>query len=696
MNYKSMLERMSWDGNNVKNDIQKIERITDSLRINLSKKELTESIKKQYYDYWRYIAEKNCFICTLLFKREERIHGINDICTEQCFLSIKAELSQLHIEDDTSAGWHLLAEIEMQNNKHIIDYVRYLSGGVHFKKYIKLLQNTSCIADSVSFLIRSCCVADNELRKTVIGAILACRWTIDINDMTDSSSIEDVVKLLWTWNDIPNLIEIIGIFENITFLQMLELNISECREHLLTQKQPLSMILYRKILQKENLTTEEVINHLYKFTYCYSNSPSTIVNDYLFFSYAVAEFPEQYDKYDMLLDHYKNAVGDSFNNVICFWNDFLEADSGRWYNYLLVEKPFLSLIRMNPSKVDRFLDRMSSISLYDSSRSLVYRKNQTWIPNNNLKEYIQFLSDYSSIHSKSETLSLYMRSPLKAQIDFSYLLRLLFQPDEGFVYLSDALDKYVLRGKVIKKPTAEKDRSYQVSVSNAASSYRFPIHHSWMKDHYEEVDQLHKDDIPVYFKVMSLNSKGMIFVHDLVRKPRSEKSVSKVETETKTKVLKYLEKIIDGTLGYQGNNSSESIRLFALAMICDDENRILVERKQDKECITDSLPFIQVSNCETTDDSIRRLMKYSLGFRGDLALRPCGIRHLCIGRKERSIVFIYKILLSDCREKQNSLILKPQLIWRNIDEYRENATEKTSVSILNTLDTSWSESIINL
>jgi len=687
-----MLDRMSWDSNNIKNDIQKIVRISDSLRMDLTKKMQTESTKKQYHQYWEYIAEKNCYICALLFKREEKIHGINDICTEQCLLAIQSELSQLCIEDDDSAGWHLLAEIEMKQNKHIIDYVRYLSGGVHFKKYIKLLQNSSYIADNVAYLIRSCCIADSELRKIAIDVIHASRWTIDINDVTDISAIEEAVKMLWKWNDIPNLIEIIGIFENIKIPKLLALNITECRDHLLTQKQPLSMILYRKILQKEDIAAEEIINHLYEFTYCSSNLPLTIVNDLLFFSYAVAEFPEKYDQYDNLLDHYKNIVSDSLGDVISFWNDFLENDSGRWYNYLLVEKPFFSLIRKNPSKVDSFLDRMSSISLYDSSRSLVYRKNQTWIPNSNLKEYMQILSDYSNNHSKSETLDLYMRSPLKAQIDFSYLLRLLFQPDEGFVYLSDALDKYVLRGKIIKKPTAERDRSYQVSVSNVASSYRFPIHHSWLKDHYEKVDQLHKDDIQVYFKVMSLNSKGMIFVHDLVRKPRPEKSVSEAKIETK--VLKYLERIIDGTLDYQGNNSSESIRLFALALICDDKNRILVERKKDKECITDSLPFIQVSNCETTDDSIRRLMKYSLGFRGDLMLRPCGIRHLCIGRRERSIVFIYRILLSDCQEKQNSLILKPQLMWRDIDEYRENAIEKTSLSILSALDALWSESII--
>ena len=364
------------------------------------------------------------------------------------------------------------------------------------------------------------------------------------------------------------------------------------------------------------------------------------------------------------------------------------SENGRWFNYRLIDKPFYSLIKMNPSRVENYLEKMSPLSLYDISKSMSYRKNQTWIPNNFLPDYKQFLTDFAKSHSKLETIDLYMSSPLKAQVDFSYLIRMLYKPQEGFVYLTDELDRYVLRGKVIKKENAEKNISFQVSVSNVASSYRFPIHHSWLKYHYDEVEQIYNDEVPVYFKIMSLNSKGMIFTYDLVRKPRIFKSASDIGVETKA--VKYLDKIIDESLPLQGNNVPEDIRLSVLALICDEE-KVLVERKKYDTYIVDSLPILQVSNKETTDVTMRRLLKYYLGFLQELVAAPCGIRHICIGSNKRHIIFIYKIQISDCLEKQENLVIKQSMNWRDIEEYRDNITEKVSESILFSLDCSWSE-----
>ena len=80
------------------------------------------------------------------------------------------------------------------------------------------------------------------------------------------------------------LIGIADTFENIRILSILSLSISACRDRLLTMKQPVSMMLYKILLQEEGVPEKEAIDRLYEFTYVSSHIPSAIVNDYLFFA----------------------------------------------------------------------------------------------------------------------------------------------------------------------------------------------------------------------------------------------------------------------------------------------------------------------------------------------------------------------------------------------------------------------------
>ena len=388
------------------------------------------------------------------------------------------------------------------------------------------------------------------------------------------------------------------------------------------------------------------------------------------------------------MDRFEAAISENGADPAALWKGMLESESGRWYTSLLIEQPFISLIRNNPSRVERFLQRMDPVSLYSVSRSQKYKKSETWLTTSYLREYRSFIADYAGSHSKKETIDLYMGSLLKSIIDFSYLIRLLFQPEEGFVFLTDEFGQYYFRGKIYKKTNADFRTAYQISVSNVSSSYKFPIHYSWIQDHLKEVEDICNSNDPVFFKIMSINSKGMIFAYDLVRTPPAEKPL---KTRAETKPLHFLEKIIDGSLEFQGNNTQECIRLYAAAMICDGE-RILVKRYENDDRTEDSLPFIQVSNNETSSNAIKRLLNYYLGFEEQLELSPCGIRHFCVGKDVRSIIFIFRLPLSDCLEKQNHLVFKEYLQWRDLEEYRSNAVERTAVSILSALDTQWSES----
>ena len=688
-----MLEKMSWNSENLRNDIDKIERITTSLRSYLSQGQSSTSANNQYWTYWSFIAERNLFICTLLLNKLEKIYGADDICITQGRQVVQKEQARFSIDEIDNAGWHLLSEIETQNRTHIIEYTRYICANEKLSRFLRYLQYSPYFADDVVFFIYTCCIAENEFRKTVLNALNGCRWIIDKNDLHSESThtmLNNIIARLWGWNDISGLLGILEILQNVSISKTVSLSLPDLRDCLLTQVQPLSMMLYRKILQREGFSAEGIIDELYNCTYWATHMPAVCVNDFLFFAYAVEALPEKYDELAALFD--TNAMqcnGDEIEEErISQWSNLLLSENGRWFNYRLIDKPFYSLIKTNPSRAEKYLQKMSSLSLYDISKSMSYRKNQTWIPNNFLTDYKQFLTDYAKSHSKSETIDLYMSSPLKAQVDFSYLIRMLYRPQEGFVYLTDDLDRYLLRGQVIKKETTEKNLSFQVSVSNVASSYRFPIHHSWLKYHYDEVEQIYNDGVQVYFKIMSLNSKGMIFTYDLVRKPRISKSASDIGIETKA--VKYLDKIIDESLPLQGDNVPEDIRISVLALICD-EDKVLVERKKYDTYIVDSLPILQVSNKETTDVTMRRLLKYFLGFFEDLVTVPCGIRHICIGNNKRHIIFIYKIQISDCLEKQKNLVIKQSMNWRDIEEYRANVTEKVSESILFSLDCSWSE-----
>ena len=110
----------------------------------------------------------------------------------------------------------------------------------------------------------------------------------------------------------------------------------------------------------------------------------------------------------------------------------------------------MALVRKNPERALNYLQRLGPLSLYHASRSLEYRKRDTWVENNWLQDYVKFLKGYAEGQDARETLDLYFNSPIKSQVDLSYLIRFLFQPERGYVDLRGKMEGYVFRGLLSK------------------------------------------------------------------------------------------------------------------------------------------------------------------------------------------------------------------------------------------------------
>ena len=456
------------------------------------------------------------------------------------------------------------------------------------------------------------------------------------------------------------------------------------------------MILYRKIVKREGVEPEQILEELYAFTSWGKGDTTHIINDYLFFAYAINVFPEKYDDYAKLFD--TTTVNNMTLENIQFEDlmDMTGEYSNKYLNHLIVDKPFRTLVSANPDKVPHFLEIIGSLSLYHYSKASDYKKSVTWVEKNGnyLNDYMKYIKYIANTYDFSEVLSIYMNSPLKSLVDFSYVIRLLFRPENGYRDLTKELENYTFRGRLLRNDNKDEKTSYLVSLSNVCCSYRFPIHHSWASQHAYDLDKNYNEGDTVQFEIMSVNNKGMIFAYNISQKKQQEKN-EVVQAKNKSVALKNLVKIKEGTLPQQGKNVEENIRLFSLAMICDDD-KILVETATADDENIECLPYLPVANNESSDKTIKRLLKYFLGFHGNISLAPCGIRHLCTREKRRSIFFIYRIELSALRNAQQMILWKESMKWKSIEEYRTNIQDSLSESFVCALDSKWSEQTLNI
>lgn len=704
MNYLSMLDRLDWHFTNGKNEIEKLDRILLSLRRSLSNCSTSEA-SSSYRKFWQCIVDRNIYMSALIFKRIEKGSGESDLCAQTGLSIIKEDLERIKIEDEWM--WRLLAEIEMNVDFHIKEYVRYAVDNGMLKRSLKYLKFSNSLPNSVIFYIYSVITSDGQFRRDALLALSMQKWTIDVSTDSDKLKILEIINSLVHWNDIPSLINLLDMCVDLKFSDYSDKTRLEWREYLLGQQQPIAMELYRKILKREALATEDILNELFYFTSWQTGNLSYTINNYLYFAYGVSKFPERFDYFAGLVGKSKDgnqyiSTADkeiSSKSIQCEEDlyDTVGENSKKYYNYRIVEKPFRTLIRTNPDRVPDFLEIVAPVSLYNYSKIVQYKKSSTWIETSGyyLNDYINYIDYIVEKLSPTDVMFIYMNSPLKSQIDLYTLLKRLYRPDIGYVDLSKELEDYTFCGKLSRKQSEDNRVSYQVSVSNASSSYRFPIHNSWTALHINDLENDFNDGEPVYFKIMSIHCRGMAFAYDIAKKPHRTKKENTVG-EVKSNVLKDLDKFKNDTIPLQGNNVEEKIRLYVIAMICDDEGRILVGRTTRNSDVSENLPYLPIANNESSDKTIRRLLKYNLGFHGNFSTTPCGIRHLCVGNNMRSVFFAYRINIASLLEVQKTLVPKKNMVWRDIEEYKENIVDFISASFIGALNSNWTEQTLIL
>lgn len=696
MKYQAMLDKLDWNFTTGWNSIDKLDRILSSFKKSLLNMTNTSDIYKEYHSFWVDIADFNIYMCAILVKRQERIYSLNDPCVESGLSVLNERLRGLSFEDASVAGWRFLAEIELSSKNNILEYTKFLLNEGKLKYYLKCLQYSNNVSNSVLFFLHSTFVSDVQLRRDVLQLLVSLKWNIEISDIYNQSLVLEIIQACTLWDDIPSMISLFDLCTDLKLSEHSNKSLAEWKQYLLLHYQPISMILYRKILKRERVSSEDILSELFCFTSWATEKMENKINDYIYFAYAITAFPENYDKYCSCFDSDDSLdvdlrTGFQVEDI----NEMMSESSLRGLNHLIVEKPFTVLINYNPNKVPDFINRTKHFSLYHISKSLQYKRSQTWVENNYLNDYKAFLLQYAKNHSPEEVLQLYLSSPIKSLVDFSYVIRLLFQPEIGFVDLTKTMEEFTFRGKLVIKSQEDKKIAFRVSISNASSSYLFPLHHSWTTLHMNELQNNYSDGDIVYFKIMSINSKGMIFAHNLsANTPTSKKE--KVQNKIESCAIKHFDKIKEGTLPLQGNNQHEDVKLFVVAMICDNEDRILVESALNKDKSIECLPCLPVSNHESSDKTIKRLLKYYIGFRNDVYFQPSGILHLCTDNNKRNIFMIYKVPIQKCLDIQDKLLLKKAMCWRDITTYIENINDPITQKIVDFWGSSWSEQVMNI
>lgn len=695
MNFVAMLENMAWEPSNLRNDIEKVDRILTSLRNSLYNDKNMARIKKTYHEFWECVATNNLFICVTVLKRAEKIMAFNDECITEGFSVVNEEISRFNIEDEYDAAWRLLSELVLKTNNHIIDYSRYFLNIGKLKNVLKRLEITQDFDSCVGFYLNSTCISDVDFRRGAINDIMSLNWSLDASQINDKTVITEIIDNYVRWNDIYSLFCITTLFDNIQISAYCNNTLDEWENYLVNLKLPMAMVLYQTILRNEKIDINVRLNRLRDFALLSVKNTNVSIYAYMFLSYAILEEPAQYDEHIRTFKSILMNVGGLIGYEALKLTEVEKNDDAtlqtidRKMNCLLVDEPFLALIKNNPTQVKDFIETIGEISLYHISQSLTYKRSKTWSENTYRPEYKCFITEFSKTHNKSEVVKLYMNSPLKSTLDFSYVIRLLYQPKEGWVDLSSVLDDYVFRGKLIRTTSDDKNISYRVTMSNAYTSYTFPIHHSWIKYQKEELDTKFSENESLYFKIMSVNSKGMIFAYELSPKPKQKKV--KNNENVQSVVLKNLEQFFDDSIPLQGNNQPEDIRLYVTVMLSNENGNILIRSENKNNKIIESLPYLPVSNCESSDYTLKRFLKYFLGIHKYNLHTPCGIRHICSGRDKRAVFILYKICATDLSEKILDSALRKSMCWRDYSEFSDNVNDKISLSFLRGFNIPWSE-----
>ena len=710
MNYEAMLDRILWDPMKGPGELKKLERILAGL-----KRSLPGDGYSVYEDFWNIVVRHNEFMGAVLYKNAERIYGTEDPCICAGLSVLTGCLSSARYEPERCM-WRALAESELRTSYYIGMSIRSLSSANLIKETVRYMQFSSDLSGTIiHFLNAAVMCRDFTLLHNVLIALAQTQWAPEVSE-DDRQTLSEIVSVITEQSDIIALLNLLDLFENLKLSEVSERSVEDWKETLLVTNQPSSMILFRKIMKREGVPAENILNELYSFTSWNMKAQEYVINNFLYFSYAVCNYPEQYDHYAQMFET-KNAEAaaeasdkskeEYIKEALDLTISNIGKSSHRVFNNNIVDKPFRVLITKNPDKVSDFLDRVGAFSLYHESRSLGYKKSTTWL--NSMGYYLNDYKKYTDSIMKSmsprEVMHIYMNSPLKSMVDISYLIRHLYQPKKGYRDLTDELDRYTFCGKLIRRKVSDVKIAYQVSVSNASSSYRFPIHHSWALEFMDELRNEMKADDVVYFKIMSVNEKGMVFAYDVrLRDSVERKKAPAPDQSGKGKVrsaaIKNFDKVRSGTLPLQGNNIEEQVRLFVMVFLCDENNRILVESVERDGITNEHVPYLPVSNMESSRSTMLRVLKYYTGFEDNLNAVPCGIRHLCTGYDRRSVFLIYKIMKSDLLsakgEENARLFTRSNMKWRSIEEYMENCADDVTKSIVFALQRPWSDAVITL
>ena len=386
IDYISMLDRIEWNFSKGDRELGILDRILFRIKNSILEDNQKEVAENTYSEFWKYIVNGNVYMSVLFFKKVEKIYDKSDLCIQKGLAVISEELKKRIIEDVIM--WRLLAEIEMNVSFHIIEYTRYAVDNGILRRTLKYMQYSNDLCNNIIFFLHFIVtsVSDTQLRRNVIVDINSQNWVIDVSIVNNKNLIFEIIELLKISNDIASLINIFDLCADLKISEFSNNSLMEWKEYLLTQYQPVSMILYRKILRREGFTSNDIINEIYCFTSWKMGNPVYNINNYLLFTYAIREYPEAYDFYS---NYFNKSIEDfsclntdeilSYNIEMDDLWDMIGESSKRYLNHLLVDKPFRTLILHNPDKVLDFLRIIGPLSLYHHSKSNQYKKSLTWI-----------------------------------------------------------------------------------------------------------------------------------------------------------------------------------------------------------------------------------------------------------------------------------------------------------------------------
>ena len=685
MNYLSMLDRLNWKLKS-KDDLDRLEKIL----LNYKKAVLSTqdaSYSDEFTAFWNEVINRNVYIASLLYTRIKNLFGKDDECAMCGKAAIIQKLKETTIDDNYQ--WNLLAQIEGGDFYNTNALIVYALRKDALSKCLGYLVYSSKFPNNVVRFLKASISFNFDVNHNITAELKSLEWKIDIDDIKYKDALNTVILDLFEKKDIISLSNLAYLFDGLNFIEASNKSIEDWKALLTVGCGYTQFLLLTQVLESANMDVETRLNELYSITPWANDTIKNKLNCFLFFAYAISHFPSKFDYYASFFK------GSPLSSDACYDMGSISVSSSRYLNNIIIDKPFIALAENNPDKAAQFLDIMGEISLYHYSKNNTYRKWTSWIKENqnNLNRYKIYTDYICENYDADKALHIYMNSPLKSMIDFTYVLRKLFMKDTGWQYLTPYLDKYTFRGKLIKDKSKNDDIAYSVSVSSVSSTYVFPIHHTWVTPNKENLENNFSNDDVVYFKLLSMNSHGMIFAYDLSTKVLD--TPTQKSTDTVSYAFKHLMKAIQQNVKLQADNTEESVRMYTVAMVCNDTT-IMVEKGKHNNKDAAFLPCLPISNYETSNATLKRILKYHTGFNKDVIFTPCGIRHICVGREKRSIIYIYKINLSDIRNEQSIIALNKNVEFVKLCDFKNNISDEVTRSIVDAMNTSWSEYIIRM